>query len=98
LLIQLGEHAMADFIWTEAQGLRVDKSKIPPNIELAKQNVERQLEKALESAQVEILGTSLYGGAITNPLTREYVAHRYWERASKNENWRESTTWVGHVW
>lgn len=98
LLILLGEHAQSDFIWTEAQGLRVDKSAIPKNLELAKQNVLKALERAQEVAQVEQMGTALYGGAITSPLTREYIAHRFWEKRSKDEDWRSSTPWVGHVW
>jgi len=91
----MGEHALSDFIWQEAQGLRVDKSMTVRNLQIVKDEIEKLLEKALEQAQVEFVGTAIYGGFIAPPHTREYLAHRFWERASKDEDWKGSTPYRG---
>ena len=91
----MGEHALSDFIWQEAQGLRVDKSMTVRNLQIVKDEIEKMLEKALEQAQVEFTGTAIYGGFIAPLHTREYLAHRFWERASKDEDWKGSTPYRG---
>lgn len=94
-----GEHALSDFIWKEAQGLTVDKSKTVPNLMQVIDSLEARLAKAQENAQLEWYGPdALYGGTITPPATREFLAHRYWERASLDEGWRESTRYRGNIW
>ena len=94
-----GEHALSDFIWKEAQGLTVDKSKTVPNLMLVIGNLEKALTKIQEGAQLEWYGSdAMYGGAISPPATREFLAHRYWQKASSDEDWRSSTKYRGNVW
>lgn len=94
-----GEHALSDFIWKEAQGLFIDKTKTVPNLMSVANALEKSLAKVQENAQIEWYGTdALYGGTITPPATREFLAHRFWERASIDEGWRESTQYRGQTW
>lgn len=94
-----GEHALSDFIWKEAQGLFIDKSKTVPNLMAVIAELEKAMAKVQENAQLEWYGSdALYGGTITPPATREFLAHRYWQRASIDEGWRESTQYRGNVW
>ena len=94
-----GEHALSDFIWKEAQGLFIDKSKTVPNLMLVIASLEKALQKIQEGAQLEWYGSdAMYGGTITHPATREFIAHRFWQRASIDEGWRESTQYRGNVW
>ena len=93
-----GEHALSDFIWKEAQGLFVDKSKTVPNLLAVIKQLEADLQRTQNSAQFEWYGDASYGGTITPPATREFVAHRYWEKASIAEGWRESTAYYGYMW
>ena len=91
-----GEHAMSSFVWREAQGLTVDKSMVARNLNDFKKNLEAELAKALEQAQIEVHGVGdVYGGFISDPHTKEYLAHRFWERASADEGWRNSTPYTG---
>ena len=94
----LGEHALSSYIWREAQGLSVDKSRVVQNLLIAKNELEKQMTAWLQQTQVEFGGTATYGGFIAQPLTREYVAHRFWEKASSSEDWRSSTNYTGSLW
>ena len=95
--LQIGEYAPTHFIWQEAQGLRVDKSMTVRNLQAFKDNLEKSLAKKLEQAQVEVYGEgSVYGAFIADLHTKEFLAHRFWERASKDEGWRDSTTYTGY--
>lgn len=93
-----GEHALSDFIWKEAAGLWIDKSKTVPNLMLVIEQLEKDLLRLQNSAQYEWYGDTAFGGTITPPATREFLAHRYWEKASIDESWRTSTQYYGNVW
>lgn len=93
--ILLGEHAVASFLWQEAQGLKVDKSMIAKNLKLALDALEKKMDKYLEQAMIEWEGTDVYGGAILDPVTREFAAHRFWQSPSKTEDWRNTTLYTG---
>ena len=56
------------------------------------------LEKKLEQAQQEFYGDANYGTFIADPHTKEYLAHRFWERASVDEDWRGSTPYTGFMY
>jgi hypothetical protein len=91
----IGEHAMSSFVWAEAQGLKVDKSMIAKNLLAFKDNLEKSLAKKLEQAQQEFYGAGNFGTFIADPHTKEYLAHRFWERASLDEDWRGQTSYTG---
>ena len=94
----MGEHALSDFIWTEAQGLRVDKSMTVRNLKLAYDALKDTLDDILKKAQYEWYGDALFGGAIYSPHTQDYVAHNYWQKRSISEDWRANTPYVGTRW
>lgn len=95
----MGEHALSDFIWTEAQGLRVDKSMTVRNLKLAYDALYERLTKIiLPKAQYEWYGDALFGGAVYSPHTKDFVAHHYWQKASIEQNWRGTTPYSGERW
>jgi hypothetical protein len=92
------DSSLNGLIWREAQGLSVDKSKVPQNLELALKRLDADILKALNTAQLELHGTGVWGGTITPPHTRDFIAHRWWERASSDQDWNSNTTYVGDLW
>jgi len=94
----MGEHALSDFIWKEAQGLSIDKSMTVRNLKIAYDSLWDTLKKVLEQAQVEQLGDGLYGGAIAPQMTREFVAHRFWQKVAAAEDWTGTTPYRGTTW
>ena len=66
------------------------------NLLAVKDNLEKSLEKKLEQAQTEWYGDSNFGAFISDVHTKEYLAHRFWERASKDEGWRDATPYTGY--
>lgn len=94
----MGEHALSDFIWKESQGAQIDKSMTVKNLRQAYDVTLDALKKALEPAQYEVLGDSAWGGAVTGPMTREFISHRYWQKASIAEQWRTTTPYRGNMW
>ena len=94
----MGDHALSDFIWTEAQGLRVDKSMTVKNLKLAYDAVRDTITQILPKAQYEWYGDAAWGGAVYSPHTRDFIAHHFWQSASIAENWRGTTQYVGDGW
>jgi len=94
----MGEHALSDFIWTEAQGLRVDKSMTVKNLKLAYDAVWDTLMKDLPKAQYDWYGNASFGGAIFSPHTGDFVQHHFWQKASLAEDWRGTITYTGDRW
>jgi len=97
-LTLMGEHALTDFIWAEYQGLRVDKSKNVPNLNLAYNALLKQMTTYQNAAAAEYYGSAAWGGVILSPMTREFAAHRYWQKASLAEDWRGTTPYTGQLY
>lgn len=94
----MGEHALSDFIWKEAQGAQIDKSMTVKNLKSAYEATKDALLAALEQAKYEVYGTSAWGSVLVEPTTREFVAHRFWQKASIDELWRSTTPYRGNLW
>lgn len=91
----LGTHlrtgARLNFMWRETvRGMTVDKSKVPANLQLAVDDVERELQSILFEAQEEYYGDSGYGGAIVRPATAHYLAAYEWQTASIEGDYRNT--------
>lgn len=94
----MGEHAQSDFIWKEAQGAQIDKSMTTKNLKLAYDVTKDAVLKALDQAKYEVLGNETFGAIVTSPLTREFISHRFWQKASSDEDWRTTTPYRGNLW
>jgi hypothetical protein len=94
----MNEHAFSSFIWQEAQGLRVDMSRVAANLDTVAERLNKDLIRYQDQAMFQIHGGDMYGGSVVPPLTRETLAHRFWEKTSIDEDWRGTTPYVGHVY
>lgn len=80
----LGEAARTDHMVREGiRGMTVDKTKRPPNMEVALDRLDTKLNDMLYSAQLEQLGTGVYGAFIASPLTLDYLYNQEWQTSSK---------------
>lgn len=80
----LGEAARTDHMVREGiRGMTVDKTKRPPNMEVALDRLDTKLSDTLYSAQLEQLGTAVYGAFIAGPLTLDYLYNQEWQTSSK---------------
>lgn len=94
----MGEHAQSSYIWKESGGLTVDKSMITKNLKMALDEVNSAIQKAKDAIQYEWYGNALWGGSIPTPYTRDFISHRWWQKKSLDENWRDNTTYQGDRW
>jgi hypothetical protein len=96
--VLMGEHSLSDFLYKEMGGATVDKSMTVKNLERAYNALLKEMPKILEQAGVQELGDGFYGGAIAPLHTREFTAHRFWEKASAQEDWSGTTSYRGGIW
>jgi hypothetical protein len=92
------ESALNGYLWAESGGLRVDKSSVPKNLTNALAALQADLEKTKQGAQLDWLGSGVWGGAILPPYTADFVAHRWWQKASIQSDTRDTQPYVGNRW
>ena len=93
------ESALFGYIWSESGGLKVDKSLTAKNLKYGIDAIEADMPKAKQAAQLEWVGAAaLYGGSIPVPYTAEFVSHRWWQKRSMQENWRDNVQYQGTWW
>ena len=94
----LPESALGGYLWAEAGGLKVDKSRVPQNLKLALDVLTTDLNDMKQNAQFEWFGDQWYGGAIAPPYTQDFVAHRWWQKDSMAKNIRVMQPYIGDRW
>ena len=88
-LSQMGYHATTDYTWRESsRGMTVDKSKMPPNIDLLLERLDKRLKGALEQVEEVLYNGEQYGGFIGNPVTLDYATNFEWQTGSKDSDYR----------
>lgn len=92
----LPETALNGLIWTEAQGLRIDRTKVTPNLKLAIDSTEKAVVTAMNSARFEWYGDAAFGYGILSPQTEEFAAHKFWQGQSISQDWRGTTKYTGN--
>lgn len=93
------ESALFGYIWSESGGLKVDKSLTAKNLKYGIDAIEADMPKTTQNAQIEWIGAdALYGGALPVAYTAEFVSHRWWQKQSIKENWRDNVQYQGSWW
>jgi hypothetical protein len=95
---QMFEAAMQGFSYRESMGASIDKSKIPANLKLALDRLDKSIIAMLKTAQYEWYGGAVFGGNVPPLYTADFVAHRYWQRNSSAQNFRNSVPYSGGTW
>jgi len=92
------ETGYSHYLYAEAQGAKVDKSKTTANLAMAYDRLLKSIQDTLKAAQYEWYGDSVFGGAILSPHTKDFTAHNFWQKRSISEDWRSNTSYVGDRW